>query len=85
MLIHVAGHVAGHNLGLLLRLLIGAGTPKEAIARGWCFLILRPTTHGAAYAAILMVFVDNSALPALIVFRMGFDHRPDGTTTSSTG
>src|ERR687894_944382 len=27
-------HVAGHNLGLLMRLLIGAGTPKEAIARG---------------------------------------------------
>ncbi len=50
MLIHVAGHVAG----LLLRLLIGAGTPKGAIAQGWCFLILRPTIHGAAYAAILM-------------------------------
>jgi len=27
-------HVAGHNLGLLMRLLIGAGAPKEAIARG---------------------------------------------------
>ena len=27
-------HVAGHNLGLLMRLLIGAGTPKEAVARG---------------------------------------------------
>src|SRR5215212_1830281 len=24
-------HVAGHNLGLLMRLLIGAGTPKEAV------------------------------------------------------
>ena len=78
-------HVAGHNLGLLMRLLIGAGTPKEAIARGWCFLILRPTRERATYAAILMVLVDNSAVPALIVFRMGFDHRPDGTTTSSTG
>src|ERR687897_3238389 len=77
-------HVAGHNLGLLMRLLIGAGTPKEAIARGWCFLILRPTSDRATYAAILMVLVDNSAVPALIVFRMGFDHRPDGTTTSST-
>jgi transposase len=27
-------HVAGHNLGLLMRQLIGAGTPKEAVARG---------------------------------------------------
>lgn len=27
-------HVAGHNLGLLMRQLIGVGTPKEAVARG---------------------------------------------------
>ena len=26
-------HVAGHNLGILMRQLIGAGTPKEAAAR----------------------------------------------------
>src|SRR3954451_9632434 len=26
-------HVAGHNLGLMMPLLIGAGTPKEAAAR----------------------------------------------------
>jgi hypothetical protein len=26
-------HVAGHNLGILMRLLIGAGTPREAAAR----------------------------------------------------
>ena len=26
-------HVAGHNLSLLMRQLIGAGTPKEAVAR----------------------------------------------------
>lgn len=31
-------HVAGHNLGILMRLLIGAGTPKEAAARGRAFL-----------------------------------------------
>ena len=40
-------HVARHNLGLLMRLLIGAGTPKEAVARGWCLLILLPTGDGA--------------------------------------
>ena len=27
-------HVAGHNLSLLMRQLIGAGTPKEAVAGG---------------------------------------------------
>ena len=69
-------HIAGHNLGLLMRLLIGAGTPKEAVARGWCFLVLLSTTDGAADAAILMVLVAHSAIPALIIFRIGFDRRP---------
>ena len=36
-------HVAGHNLGILMRLLIGAGTPKEAAARGRAFLFV---AHG---------------------------------------
>src|SRR5829696_7948689 len=70
-------HVAGHNLGLLMRLLIGAGTPKEAVARGWCFLVLLPTTDGVAGAAILMVLVANRVVPAPIVVSMGFDRRPD--------
>ena len=26
---------------------LGAGTPKEAVARGWCFLVLLPTSNGA--------------------------------------
>ena len=26
-------HIAGHNLGILMRLLIGAGTPREAAVR----------------------------------------------------
>src|SRR5829696_7726333 len=70
-------HVAGHNLGLLMRLLIGAGTPKEAVARGWCVLILLPTRDGAAYAAILIVLLAHSAIPALIVLNMRLDRRPD--------
>ena len=59
-------HVAGHNLGLLMRLLIGAGTPKEAVARGWCFLILLPTSDGALRGH-LMVLLAHSAIPALII------------------
>jgi hypothetical protein len=46
------------------------------VARGWCFLVLLPTTDGAANAAILTVLVENSAVPALIVFRMAFDPPP---------
>jgi transposase len=74
-------HVAGHNLGLLMRLLIGAGTPKEAVARGWCLLVLLPNRDGAADAAILMVLVTHSAMPALIIFRMGFDRQSGRTST----
>src|SRR5215217_7402511 len=36
-------HVAGHNLGLLMRLLIGAGTPKEAAARSQSVLFVLRT------------------------------------------
>ena len=36
-------HVAGHNLGILMRLLIGAGTPKEAAARGKRLLLVVQT------------------------------------------
>ena len=78
-------HVAGHNLGLLIRLLIGAGTLKEAVARGWCLLVLLPTADGAADKAILMVLVAHSAMPALIISSTRFDHRPGRTSTSATG
>ena len=69
-------HVAGHNLGLLMRLLIGAGTPKEAVARGWCFLVLLPTGNGA-YEALITVLVAHSAIPTLIIVNMRFDRRSD--------
>src|SRR5215213_4086917 len=36
-------HVAGHNLGLMMHLLIGAGTPKEAAARSQSVLFVLRT------------------------------------------
>lgn len=41
-------HVAGHNLGLLMRHLAGAGTPKEAAARGRVFLVVLGTPNTLA-------------------------------------
>ncbi len=37
-------HVAGHNLSLVMRQLIGAGTPQEAVAAGYgaIFLLITP-------------------------------------------
>ena len=52
-------HVAGHNLGLLTRLLIGAGTPKETSARGKALLLL-------------VSFLDSSIL--VLIAAIGSDH-----------
>jgi hypothetical protein len=46
-------HVAGHNLGILMRLLIGAGTPREAAARGLAYLFFAYTED--AVTIILVV------------------------------
>src|SRR5918912_188810 len=78
-------HVAGHNLGLLMRLLIGAGTPKEAVASGWCLLVLLPTSDDARDEALIMVLVATSATPALIVFTTRFRHRLATKRTPPTG
>jgi len=39
-------HVAGHNLGILMRLLVGAGTPREAAARALAYPFFRLHTQG---------------------------------------
>src|SRR5512143_3777799 len=57
-------HVAGHNLGILMRLLIGAGTPKEAAARGRAFLVV---VHGDDTLAIVIVVLDQAGLGILVV------------------
>jgi transposase len=41
-------HVAGYNLGLIMRLLVGAGTPREFVARGSAHLLVFATADGAA-------------------------------------
>jgi hypothetical protein len=50
-------HVAGHNLGILMRLLIGAGTPKEAAARGRVLLVV---VHSEEILAMVLFAVPNT-------------------------
>ena len=57
-------HVAGHNLGILMRLLIGAGTPKEAAARGKRFLLV---VHMREMAFIALLAFDEAGLGLLLV------------------
>lgn len=59
-------HVAGHNLGILMRLLIGAGTPKEAAGRPLAYLLFVYTDE-----AMTMILVaaspERSAILVLAV------------------
>jgi transposase len=51
-------HVAGYNLGLIMRLLTGAGTPREfhRQAFAWFFAILEPA---GGLVAMILVLTDN--------------------------
>ena len=53
-------HVAGYNLGLIMRLLVGAGTPREFPARASAHLLVVTAAEGAAIV-ILAVATDTKA------------------------
>ena len=55
-------HVAGYNLGLIMRLLVGAGTPREFLAGASAHLLLLTTADGAALV-ILTVGACNHRRP----------------------
>jgi transposase len=57
-------HVAGHNLGILMRLLIGAGTPREAAARGLAYLFFVDTEDAVA---IILVAASPYGFAVLVV------------------
>ena len=48
-------HVAGYNLGLIMRLLTGAGTPREFLARVLVWLGAIPTPDGALIVILLVI------------------------------
>ncbi len=51
-------HVAGHNLSLLMRQLIGAGTPREAVADGYGVLFVLVAPQSVVLLAILALEKD---------------------------
>ena len=59
-------HVAGHNLGLLMRLLIGAGTPKEAAARAQAWLVVLLTPDAVIVGGVITDEDHTRALFAII-------------------
>ena len=58
-------HVAGHNLGLVMRLLVGAGTPREFLARASARLLALAATDGAAL--VILVVATGTEAAVLIV------------------
>jgi len=57
-------HVAGHNLGILMRLLVGAGTPREAGGPGAGLSVLRLHTQAAA---IILVVASPDGFAILVI------------------
>jgi transposase len=55
-------HVAGHNLGLVMRLLVGAGTPREFLARASAHLLALATVEGAALVILAVATGTEAAL-----------------------
>jgi transposase len=55
-------HVAGYNLGILMRALFGAGTPREAANARFVFLFINKDTDTIAFAIIAASDADTAAL-----------------------
>jgi hypothetical protein len=48
-------YVAGYNLGLVVRLLVGARIPREFLARASAYLLAFATADGAALVMLVLV------------------------------
>ena len=64
-------HVAGYNLGLVMRLLTGAGTPRESQARISGYLVVVITPIGGLFVLLIAAAGDRHAALALSI-------EPDG-------
>ena len=60
-------HVAGYNLGLIMRLLVGAGTPREFQARISVHLAATVTPAGGLCILLIVVAGDQTAAVALSI------------------
>ena len=58
-------HVAGYNLGLIMRLLVGAGTPRELLARASAHLLLLTAAEGAV--TVILVVATGTEAAMLVV------------------
>src|SRR3954452_14840129 len=55
-------HVAGYNLGLIMRLLVGAGTPREFLAGASARLLALTTADGAVLVVLTVAAGTETAM-----------------------
>ena len=55
-------HVAGYNLGILMRALFGAGTPREAATIRNAFVFVIPTAEAIAFVILAISDAETAAL-----------------------
>jgi transposase len=55
-------HVAGYNLGLIMRLLVGAGTPREFVAHASAHLLVLTTADGAVVVILAVTGGNGTAM-----------------------
>ena len=55
-------HVAGYNLGLVMRLLVGAGTPREFLARASAHLLAFAPADDAALVVLIVATGTEAAM-----------------------
>jgi transposase len=72
-------HVAGYNLGLVMRLLVGAGTPREFLARASAHLLVLASADGAAL--VILVVTTGTEVAMLAV---SFEPEPPGRSRLSS-
>jgi transposase len=60
-------HVAGYNLGLIMRLLTGAGTPREFQARVSAYLAAADTPAGGLFILLIVVAGGQTAVVTISV------------------
>jgi transposase len=58
-------HVAGYNLGLIMRLLVGAGTPREFVAHASAHLLVVMTAEGAVVVILVVTGGNETAMLAV--------------------
>ncbi len=66
-------HVAGYNLGLIMRLLTGAGTPRELAARASASFGAILTPDGGLIALLLLTVEDQTAVLVVSIQADPFD------------